>query len=186
MESRHPVRRPSPLRRSRGFVTLLVGVAAALAGGVASAHVAFEAPPRDTVLQAGASVELRWLDTITHDTLSYRLELRDDPSTPGALIASDVPPTQHSLTWQVPALSCAQCWLYVVQQNSDSEYDAVDPVSIVGGEETDAGAHMTPPDPAGGGCAIATRWRSGRGAPLAGLALGLALLRRRRRARRVS
>jgi hypothetical protein len=172
----------------RVVVALMAGLGVALACGSASAHVAFEAPARDAVLQAGSSIELRWIDTITHETLGYRLELRDDPSSPGASIAADVPPAQHMLTWQVPALNCASCWLYVLQHNTDNDYDAVLPISIVGGEETDAGTHMSPPDPAGGGCAIAPARRSGRASLGAGLALGVLLLlrRRSRRAGRVS
>jgi hypothetical protein len=163
-------------RGARRWLTALTAVAVSLACASASAHVAFNAPPPNTTLVAGSAVQITWEDVIAHTTTAYHLELRTDPGTPGVAITADLPPTQHSLTWQVPTAPCAQCWLYILQDNDGTDYDAVDPISIVAeGTPTDGGTQTPPADSGGGGCAIAPARAPGNPPALCWLGLGIAL-----------
>jgi hypothetical protein len=171
------LRIPSAVRRR--LVVLLTTVSASFVCGSAWGHVAFEAPSPDAVLVGGSILELRWVDVISHQTTAYHLELRTNPDATGVSIAMDLPPTQHSLTWQVPSTPCAECWLYVVQDNVDTDYTGLVPVSIIAEGSTppgDGGTQIPPSASEGGGCAVAPVGSSPGAASLGGLMLGIALL----------
>jgi len=173
--------------RGRCLLAILTTVSASFVCGSAWGHVAFEAPSPDAVLVGGSMVELRWVDVISHQTTAYHLELRTNPDATGVSIAMDLPSTQHSLIWQVPSTPCAECWLYVVQDNVDTDYTGLVPVSIIADGSTplgDGGTQSPPVASDGGGCAIAPGGWSSCAASLGGLMLGIALLGRGTRHRR--
>jgi len=172
--------RSTPLlcRGRRSLFAALTAIAVSLACESAWGHVAFDAPAPNTALVAGSEVEITWEDVIAHQTTAYHLELRTAPAVPGVPIASDLPPTQHSLTWQVPTALCDSCWLYVIQDNDGADYEAVDPISIVAGgsQPTDGGTQVSSGDTGGGGCAIAPSHSSGGASAVSWLGLAIALL----------
>ncbi len=86
------------------------------------AHVAFTAPPDETELVVGETVLLKWTDTISHDTLSYHLELRPSGESDPFIISTDLPPTEQSYEWTVPDAECTDCYLLVTQENAGADY----------------------------------------------------------------
>jgi len=125
-------------------------------------HVAFEGLEPGMRLLAGTVIELTWVDTIHHETTAYHLEFLPGSGAVAVSIAADVPPTQHSWSWKVPAEACSDCSLHIIQDNVDSDYSATLPITIVtdasdltvGGSPADpreaSGMHL-PPDMAGSG-----------------------------------
>jgi hypothetical protein len=98
----------------------------------ASAHVVFTDLQPNMGFLAGSVVSIAWVDSITHQTVAYHLEfIPSDGAT--AVPIADLPPTQHSYSWQVPATPCSVCSLHIIQDNveSDSDYSDTVPIRIV-------------------------------------------------------
>ena len=104
--------------------------AASLLCGSARAHVTFAAPTDGAALTAGSVVEVRWVDTITHDTVAYHLELRRGSEAPGTTIA-ELPASEHSLNWEVPRDPCSDCLLFIVQPIPFAERPRTTPASLL-------------------------------------------------------
>lgn len=149
-------------RGSARFLAAVAFAAISLLAVPAWGHVAFDSLEPGTRFLASSVVELTWVDTIHHETTAYHLEFLPGAEAAAIPIAADIPPTQHSWSWQVPAEACSDCSLHIIQDNVDSDYSATLPITIVtdasdltvGGNPADpreaTGMHL-PPDMAGSG-----------------------------------
>lgn len=106
------------------------------------AHVGFTAPPEDSELVVGTEVEVTWTDLIPHDTVAYQLEFYLNKDASPVSVASDIPVSEKHFTWTVPDSPCAECFLFVTQQNPrDGDYTDRLSLSIVAvGAEGSGGA----------------------------------------------
>ncbi len=157
-----------------------------LMAGPAWGHVAFDGLQPGAEFVAGSVAELSWVDTITHETTGYNLQFVPGGGAAAVPIATNLPPTQHSVSWQVPADPCSDCALYVLQDNVATDYSATLPITIVADESElmpDAGSMDGPPETPEGGCSVVAGSRS---APVQGplavvwlLATASLVLRRR-------
>ncbi len=103
-----------------------------LIGSHAWGHVAFENIATGDTLEAGSVVELTWVDVIPHDTIAYHLEFTAGEDAEPARVVSDMPSSQHSYSWQVPAVACTDCPLTVIQDNrNSSNYTGTARINIV-------------------------------------------------------
>jgi len=123
-----------------------MALAVCLLSGSAWGHVAFDGIPSGTTFVAGTVAEVKWVDTVTHDTMAYQLSFIASAGATALLIA-DVPATQHSYMWQVPAAPCGDCSLYVVQDNGSVDYSATVPIVIVASGAGQGTAGTTSTDP---------------------------------------
>ena len=126
--------------RRLGFGGAAVLGAALLVSGSAWGHVAFNGlDVTNNTLVAGSMVELRWIDTITHDTTGYHLSFVPSQGADRVPIA-DVAATVHSYVWQVPETPCSDCALTVIQDNTGTDYAATVSIQIAPQGTSDAGA----------------------------------------------
>jgi hypothetical protein len=121
-------------------------LASGLVCGVAWGHVAFTAPAPNAQVVAGSTTELTWVDTISHQTTSYEIEFFPAADAASVVVAANIPPSQHSWSWQVPAQPCMGCFLVVTQHNVDSSYSDSLALAIVAGSAMGAsGSTSSPP-----------------------------------------
>lgn len=147
------------VRYRRRAVATAAFLASGLASGAAFGHVAFTAPAPGAQVVAGSTLELSWVDTITHQTTFYQLEFFPAPDAASVSVATDIPASQHSWSWQVPAQPCMGCFLVVTQNNVDSSYSDSLALTIVAGTAMAAGGSASPPAAAQqpASCSVAPR-----------------------------
>jgi hypothetical protein len=104
--------------------------------------VGWDSPEPGTELASGSQVELHWQVVIPHETTAHLLALQNDEG--GRKILTLLDATDHSLTWQVPAVNCSGCTLLVVQINEGADYGSALPVDISAQGEPEIG--FAPPE----------------------------------------
>jgi MYXO-CTERM domain-containing protein len=141
-QRRQATHRPFSPRR---WTCTALALALTTLAGTAWGHVAFEGLEPGATFVAGSAVELRWVDTIRHQTTAYHLDFIPGAGQDAIPIASDIPAEQHTWLWQVPALPCADCSLHIIQDNVRSDYSATHPITIVADDNASNDADVAAP-----------------------------------------
>ncbi|MFQ5606182.1 MAG: T9SS type A sorting domain-containing protein [bacterium] len=99
------------------IITLILSCACGL-----WAHVELDYPQGGETFTAGEMVTLQWHIVIPHNTLNWDLFFSSDGGTSWNVIQQDLPPSELSYPWEVPAVATTQGKVRVVMDNSGTDY----------------------------------------------------------------
>lgn len=97
-----------------------------LAGvGTSGAHVALIYPTGGETLAAGSRVTIEWQEVILHNGLNWDLYWSSDGGSTWTPIQLDVPYSARLYEWDVPLVATTMGRVRVIQDNADTDYQAV-------------------------------------------------------------